>query len=77
MFNNRLGSSVAEKNKKKYSMHYLQQLDNFHEMQEMKAKNIAYRNEILKKQKIANYKNELDRITGEMPKSIFKKSRIT
>ena len=72
MFNNYVGSALTEKHKKNYGMHYTRQLKKFHELQEMKAKNVAYRNEILKKQKINNYRNELDRITDVLSNSVFK-----
>ena len=65
-------NSHYETYRKKYNSHYLNQLKKLHELRKMKAVNLAYRNEILKKQKINNYQNELDRITGEMSKSIFK-----
>ena len=45
--------SAAQKKKiKKYdNLHYLKQLQNFNEMQEMKVKNINYRNKMLERQK--------------------------
>ena len=64
-FNPLENASPQKKNKfKKYNMHYLKQLKNYHEMIEAKATNIRYRNNILARQKIANYKNEKDRIQG-------------
>ena len=41
-------------------------------MQEMKVKNINYRNKMLERQKIANYKNELDRVNGLISQSVMK-----
>ena len=78
MFKKNKSSNVAvanltEAQKKKYfnldNMNYFKQLKNFHEMQEVKAKNVAYRNRILQRQKISNYHNELDRVRGELSKT--------
>ena len=52
--------------------HYLKHLQKFHEMQELREKNINYRNHILKQQKITNYKNELDRVNGVLSQSVMK-----
>ena len=41
-------------------------------MQEMTVKNINYRNNMLERQKIANYKNELDRVNGLIGQSVLK-----
>ena len=41
-------------------------------MQEMKVKNINYRNNMLEREKIANYKNELDRVNGLIGQSVLK-----
>ena len=59
-------------NYKKYPLHYLKRLAKEREMNEEKEKSITYRNEVLEKQKISNYTNELSRIRGEMSRSIFK-----
>ena len=67
-----LSASQKKKMKKYDNLHYLKQLKNFHEMQEMKAKNINYRNHILSRQKITNYKNELDRVNGLISQSVLK-----
>ena len=67
-----LSASQKKKMKKYDNMHYLTQLKNFHEMQEMKVKNINYRNKMLERQKIANYKNELDRVNGLISQSVLK-----
>ena len=67
-----LTASQKKKMKKYDNMHYLKQLKNFHEMQEMKVKNINYRNKMLERQKIANYKNELDRVNGLIGQSVLK-----
>ena len=67
-----LSASQKKKMKKYDNMHYLKQLKNFHEMQEMKVKNINYRNKMLERQKISNYKNELDRVVGLISQSVLK-----
>ena len=67
-----LTASQKKKMKKYDNLHYLKQLKNFHEMQEMKVKNINYRNHMLSRQKIVNYRNELDRLNGEISQSVFK-----
>ena len=67
-----LTASQKKKMKKYDNMHYLKQLKNFHEMQEMKVKNINYRNKMLERQKIANYKNELDRVNGLISQSVLR-----
>ena len=67
-----LTASQKKKMKKYDNMHYLKQLKIFHEMQEMKVKNINYRNKMLERQKIANYKNELDRVNGLISQSVMK-----
>ena len=67
-----LTASQKKKMNKYDNMHYLTQLKNFHEMQEMKVKNINYRNKMLERQKIANYKNELDRVNGLISQSVLK-----
>ena len=67
-----LSASQKKKMKNYDNMHYLKQLKNFHEMQEMKVKNINYRNKMLERQKIANYKNELDRVNGLIGQSVLK-----
>ena len=67
-----LTASQKKKMKKYDNMHYLKQLKNFHETQEMKVKNINYRNKMLERQKIANYKNELDRVNGLIGQSVLK-----
>ena len=70
---NTVSMTPTQKNKyKKYDLHYLKQLKNFHEMQELKAKNIHFHNQMMKRNTIANYKNEIDRINGEMNKSKLK-----
>ena len=67
-----LSASQKKKMKNYDNMHYLTQLKNFHEMQEMKVKNINYRNKLLERQKIVNYKNELDRVNGLISQSVLK-----
>ena len=67
-----LSASQKKKMKNYDNMHYLKQLKNSHEMQEMKVKNINYRNKLLERQKIANYKNELDRVNGLISQSVMK-----
>ena len=70
-----LQNLVASRNKmyKKYdNIHYLQQLKKENEFRETKGKNISYRRKMLERQKIANYKNELDRVNGLISQSIMK-----
>lgn len=61
--------------KKKYHFDntaYLEQLYKEHKFRKLKGKNINYRNKILERQKITNYKNELDRVNGELAQSIMR-----
>ena len=69
-------TNLVEARKKSYkkhdNMHYLKQIQKLHEFHETKAKNVNFRRNLLNKQKAANYKNELDRVKGEIAKSIMK-----
>ena len=67
MFNNNL----VEKQKKK-SLHYLRQLKAILEARETKAKSIHFRNNLLERQKVANYQNELDRMKGGLTQAELK-----
>ena len=67
MFNNNL---VEKQNKK--SLHYLRQLKAIMEARETKAKSIHFRNNLLERQKVANYQNELDRMRGGLTQSELK-----
>ena len=53
-------------------MHYLKQIQKLHEFHATKAKNVNFGRNLLIKQKSANYKNELDRVKGEIAKSVMK-----
>ena len=53
-------------------MHYLKQIQKLHEFHETKAKSVNFRRNLLIKQKASNYKNELDRVNGEIAKSVMK-----
>ena len=59
MYNNNL----VEKQKNK-SLHYLRQLKAIMEARETKAKSIHFRNNLIQREKVANYPNELDRMRG-------------
>jgi hypothetical protein len=61
---------------KSYPIHYLKRLIKERELHEEIDKSINLRNDILEKQKIGNYTNELNRIRGEMSRSIFKGQTI-
>ena len=66
-------SEAQKKMHKKYdNTIYLKQLKHFHEMHEAKAKSIHFRRNLLERQKITNYKNELDRIKGVMSQTVLK-----
>lgn len=67
-----LTSAQRRKYKNLDNPHYLKRLQKFHELQELREKNINYRRNILNRQKIANYRNELDRINGVLSQSIMK-----
>ena len=70
-----LQNLVASRNKmyKKYdNLQYLKQLKDEHKFREMKGKNINHRRKMLERQKIANYKNELDRVNGLISQSVLK-----
>ena len=69
-------ANLSEARKKKYSHFdntaYLERLYKEHKFRKTKDKNISYRNKMLERQKIANYKNEIDRINGELSQSIMR-----
>ena len=67
MFNNNL----VEKQKKK-SLHYLRQLKAIMEARETKAKSIHFRNNLIQREKVANYQNELDRMRGALTQAELK-----
>jgi len=70
-----LNNLVASRNKmyKKYdNTHYLKILKEEQEFRETKSKSINYRRKMLERQKIANYKNELDRVVGLISQSVLK-----
>ena len=70
-----LNNLVASRNKmyKKYdNTHYLKILKDEQEFRDTKAKSINYRRKMLERQKIANYKNELDRVNGLIGQSVLK-----
>ena len=69
-------ANLSEARKKKYSHFdntaYLERLYKEHKLRKLKDKNISYRNKMLERQKITNYKNELDRVNGLLSQSIMK-----
>ena len=70
-----LNNLVASRNKmyKKYdNTHYLKILKDEQEFRDIKSKSINYRRKMLERQKIANYKNELDRVVGLISQSVLK-----
>ena len=70
-----LNNLVASRNKmyKKYdNTHYLKILKEEQEFRQTKSKSINYRKKMLERQKIANYKNELDRVNGLISQSVLK-----
>ena len=58
--------------KKFDNLHYLKILKDEQEFREAKSKSINYRRKMLERQKIANYKNELDRVNGLISQSVMK-----
>ena len=70
-----LNNLVASRNKmyKKFdNLHYLKILKEEQEFRDTKSKSINYRRKMLERQKIANYKNELDRVNGLIGQSVLK-----
>ena len=67
-----LTAAQKKKYKKFDNTHYLKQLNHFHEMQEAREKSVAYRRHMLNRQKIANYRNEIDRIDGVLSQTVLK-----
>ena len=70
-----LNNLVASRNKmyKKYdNTHYLKILKDEQEFRDTKAKSINYRRKMLERQKISNYKNELDRVVGLISQTVLK-----
>ena len=53
-------------------MHYLTQLKAIMEARETKAKSIQFRNNLIQREKVANYQNELDRMKGGLTQSELK-----
>ena len=68
MYNNNL----VEKQKYK-SLHYLRQLKAIMETRETKAKSIHFRNNLIQREKVANYQNELDHMRGALTQAELKK----
>ena len=70
-----LDNLVASRNKmyKKFdNLHYLKILKDEQEFRETKSQSLNYRRKMLERQKIANYKNELDRVNGLIGQSVLK-----
>ena len=67
MYNNNL----VEKQKYK-SLRYLRQLKAIMEARETKAKSIHFRNNLIQREKVANYQNELDRMRGALTQAELK-----
>lgn len=70
-----LNNLVASRNKmyKKYdNLQYLKNLKEENKLREAKGKSLNYRKKMLERQKIANYKNELDRVNGLISQSVMK-----
>ena len=66
-------SAAQKKMHKKYdNTNYLKQLQGLHEFHETKGKSIHFRRNLLNRQKIANYHNELHRIKGVMSQTVLK-----
>ena len=51
-------------------LHQMNQLKQILEAQETKAKSIKFRKNLLERQQSANYRNEYDRLRGELQKSL-------
>ena len=54
------------------NIHYLEQLKKENEFREAKGKSLNYRKKMLERQKITNYKNELDRVNGLVSQSVLR-----
>ena len=66
-------SAAQKKMHKKYdNTNYLKQLQGLHEFHETKGKSVNFRRNLLNRQKIANYQNELHRITGIMSQTVMR-----
>ena len=66
-------SAAQKKMHKKYdNTNYLKQLQGLHDFHETKGKSVNFRRNLLNRQKIANYKNELDRIKGVMSQTVLR-----
>jgi len=68
--------NLAEARNKKYknldNSYYAKQLKNIQEFKKNKGKSVNFRRNMVLRQKAANYKNEIDRIHGEIQQSITK-----
>jgi hypothetical protein len=54
------------------SLHYYKNLKNQLDAHETKARSIQFRNNVLERQKVNNYNNELDRVRGELSNSVLR-----
>jgi len=63
------------------NMHYFERVKEQMEKHELKAKSIHFRRNLLERQKVANYTNELDRVRGLLSQTVLhphtKRSLIT
>ena len=53
------------------NLHYFELVKDQMEKHELKAKSIQFRKNLLERQRVANYKNELDRVRGELSKTVL------
>jgi hypothetical protein len=54
------------------SLHYYKNLKNQLDAHETKARSIQFRNNVLERQKVNNYNNELDRVRGELSNTVLR-----
>ena len=53
------------------NLHYFERVKDQMEKHELRAKSIQFRRNLLERQRVANYTNELDRVRGELSKSVL------
>ena len=53
------------------NLHYFERIKDQMEKHEFRAKSIQFRRNLLERQRVANYTNELDRVRGELSRSVL------
>ena len=60
-----------KKNDIRKNLHYFERVKDQMEKHELKAKSIQFRKNLLERQRVANYTNELDRVRGLLSRTVL------